>query len=111
MRVEDCMFSDMGVYVKQAGAVYMALSANSTIRRNIAFNLPRAAVNYNDGAFGGHLLERNLFFNAVSQCVGHGALWLARKTISASCFCFRCERLKTTVRACLFSLQHGLNRA
>ena len=57
----------------------MALSANSTIRRNIAFNLPRAAVNYNDGAFGGHLLERNLFFNAVSQCVGHGALWLARK--------------------------------
>jgi hypothetical protein len=56
----------MGVYVKQAGAVYMALSANSTVRRNIAYNLPRAAINYNDGAFGGHRLERNLFFNAVS---------------------------------------------
>lgn len=64
--VEGCVFSDMGVYVKQAGAVYMALSANSTVRRNIAYNLPRAAINYNDGAFGGHRLERNLFFNAVS---------------------------------------------
>jgi hypothetical protein len=64
--VDGCAFSDMGVFVKQAGAVYMALSANSTIRRNIAYNLPRAAVNYNDGAFGGHLLSRNLFFNAVS---------------------------------------------
>ncbi len=63
--VDSCVFSDMGVYVKQAGAIYMALSANTTIRRNIAYNLPRAAVNFNDGAFGGHLLERNLFFNAV----------------------------------------------
>ncbi len=68
------VFSELGAFVKQSGAFYAALSANSTVARNIAFNLPRAAVNVNDGAFGGHVIEGNLFFGTVRETADHGAI-------------------------------------
>ena len=37
------VFAELGVFVKQAGAVYAALAASTTIANNTAFNLPRAA--------------------------------------------------------------------
>ena len=42
------------------------------MRGNIAFNAPRALVNFNDGAFGGSTLEKNLFVNAVRETGDHG---------------------------------------
>jgi hypothetical protein len=72
--VEGCRFSKLGLHVKQSGAYYGALSANLTFTRNVAFNLPRAAVNINDGAFGGHLLSRNLFFSCVQETADHAAV-------------------------------------
>jgi hypothetical protein len=68
------VFSELGVFVKQSGAFYAALSANSTVARNVAFNLPRAAVNVNDGAHGGHAIEGNLFFQTVRETQDHGAI-------------------------------------
>jgi hypothetical protein len=68
------VFSDLGVYVKQAGAVYSALTSRTTIAGNVAYNLPRAAVNINDGAWGGHEITGNLFFNAVRETQDHGAI-------------------------------------
>jgi hypothetical protein len=72
--VDGNVFSALGIYVKQAGAVYTALHANTTISRNVAFNLPRAAVNINDGAHGGHTIVRNVFFNTVQATADHGAI-------------------------------------
>ena len=43
-----------------------------TLRGNVGYNAARALVNINDGAFGGHLLERNLLFNAVRETHDHG---------------------------------------
>jgi len=71
--VDGCLFAELGVHVKQAGALYSALSANTTFTRNVAYNLPRAAVNINDGAFGGHVVAQNLVFNAVRETADHGA--------------------------------------
>ena len=68
------VFSELGVFVKQSGAFYAALAANSTVARNIAFNLPRAAVNINDGAHGGHVIEGNLFFQTVRETADHGSI-------------------------------------
>ena len=68
------VFSELGVFVKQSGAFYAALSANSTVARNIAFHLPRAAVNVNDGAHGGHVIEGNLFFGTVRETADHGSI-------------------------------------
>jgi hypothetical protein len=72
--VDGCLFCDLGQVVKQAGALYSALSANTTFSSNVAFNLPRAAVNVNDGAFGGHLIARNLVTGAVRETADHGAV-------------------------------------
>jgi hypothetical protein len=68
------VFRDLGIFVKQSGAFYTALTANSTVIGNIAYNLPRAAVNVNDGAFGGHLIQDNLFFRTVRETQDHGAI-------------------------------------
>ena len=68
------VFREIGVYVKQSGALYVAVTANFTFSGNVAFNAARAAVNINDGAFGGHLLHRNLLFNTVRETHDHGAI-------------------------------------
>ena len=71
--IEGNIFAELGVEVKQSGGLYSALSANHTVRNNVFYNLPRAAININDGAHGGHLVERNLFFNCVRETGDHGA--------------------------------------
>jgi len=59
--------SEIGIYVKQSGFYYQALTANATITRNIFFNMPRAGINANDGYGGGHFIDQNLCFNAVRE--------------------------------------------
>ena len=63
--VDSNVGREIGVYVKQVGFFYAGVSANYTLRNNVVYNAARAAVNINDGAFGGHLLEKNLLFNSV----------------------------------------------
>lgn len=71
--IEGNIFSNVGVEIKQAGGLYSALSANHTVSRNLFFNGPRAGVNINDGAHGGHVFTENLFFNLVRETSDHGA--------------------------------------
>ena len=52
---------------------FQAVSAQATIRRNVVFNIPRAAINFNDGFGGGHLLTENLLFNTCRESSDHGA--------------------------------------
>jgi hypothetical protein len=72
--ISGCRFSNLGVDVKQSGGIYSALSANMTIERNIFFSLPRAAININDGAHGGHVIRRNIFAQTVLDTADHGSL-------------------------------------
>lgn len=72
--VTGCAFSRVGMFVKQSGALYTALTANTTFTRNVAWDLPRAAVNINDGAFGGHTVSENLLFNCVTETSDHGCI-------------------------------------
>lgn len=65
--IEGNLFREISVFVKQSGAYYHGVSANVTFRGNVGMNAARALVNINDGAFGGHLLEKNLLFNAVRE--------------------------------------------
>ena len=68
------LFREIGLYVKQAGPLYQALSLNTSFVRNVAFNMPRAAVNINDGFGGGHLIDSNLLFNCVRETSDHGCV-------------------------------------
>ena len=72
-RVSGCAFSNLGVDVKQAGGIYSALAANHSIVGNVFFSLPRAAVNINDGAHGGHHIAQNVFARAVLETADHAA--------------------------------------
>jgi hypothetical protein len=68
---------EVGQTIKQAGFYYHAMTANATVTGNVFFNGPRAGINVNDAAFGGHLFERNLAFNFV-RCASS---WARRATV------------------------------
>ena len=80
--IEGCVMRETAVLVKQAGPLYSAISANTTFRRNVAFNTGRACVNVNDGAFGGHTIEGNLLFGCVRETRDHGNIntWARTQT-------------------------------
>ena len=61
--VESNVFREVGIWTKQASAFYQAKSAETTLRRNVVFNLARAGFNFNDGFGGGDVVEQNLLFN------------------------------------------------
>jgi hypothetical protein len=73
-RVADNLGREIGLYTKQSGFYYHALSANATVTGNIAFNMPRAGISINDGYAGGHNISHNLIFNAVRETSDHGCL-------------------------------------
>ena len=52
---------------------FQAESAQTTIENNICFNIPRAAVNFNDGFGGGNEMKNNLLFNTCRESSDHGA--------------------------------------
>ena len=57
---------------KQSSFFFQAKSCLSVVRNNIIFNVPRAAINFNDGFGGGNLVERNLAFNTCRESGNHG---------------------------------------
>ena len=73
-RIVNSTFRELGINEKQSSAVFIAKSARTLIERNVMFNLPRAAINVNDGAMGGHLIRHNLIFNTCRESGDHGAI-------------------------------------
>ena len=58
------------------------MSRSSVVKGNVFFNGPRAGVNYNDGFYGGDLLEGNLIFNIVLDTGGARPARLARRALT-----------------------------
>jgi hypothetical protein len=65
---------DLGIWQKQSSFVFLAISARATISRNVVWNLPRAAINLNDGFGGGDLIEGNLLLNTCRESGDHGPI-------------------------------------
>jgi ABC-type transport system involved in cytochrome bd biosynthesis fused ATPase/permease subunit len=59
--------SDAGVYGKQSAAFSAALAMETTLRNNIAYNLPRSGFNFNDHFGGGNNISNNLIFSTVGK--------------------------------------------
>ena len=68
------VFRELGIYQKQSSAVGQAKAAMTTIRHNIMFNMPRAAINFNDMLGGGDVVEKNLIFNTCRESGDHGPI-------------------------------------
>lgn len=65
---------EVGVFGKQTSAFAQFLAANTTVRDSVFLNGPRAAINLNDGAFGGSLFENNVAANFVRETLDHGVV-------------------------------------
>lgn len=71
--VEGNWVHEIGHQQKQSSFYFQAETAETTIRNNIVFNIPRAAINFNDGFGGGAELTQNLLFNSCRESSDHGA--------------------------------------
>lgn len=76
--ISGVLAHELGVFVKQTGFYYHAMTANASVLGNVFFNGPRAGININDGFAGGHEISRNIAFNLVRETSDHGTVqeWL-----------------------------------
>jgi len=65
--------TEVGVIQKQSSFYFQAETAEATIESNICYNIPRAAINFNDGFGGGADMSKNLLFNTCRESSDHGA--------------------------------------
>jgi hypothetical protein len=70
--VSGNLIHELGVFTKQTAGFFQALAVNTTVSGNVIFNGPRSGVNFNDAAFGGNVIEKNLLANLVRETVDHG---------------------------------------
>ena len=64
---------EIGIVQKQSSFYFQAITAQATLEANVVFNIPRAAINFNDGFGGGATMARNLLFNTCRESSDHGA--------------------------------------
>jgi len=72
--VEFNVVREIGIYQKQSSPWFQAKTCNTILRNNLMFNLPRAAINFNDGFGGGNSVHHNVLFNTCRESGDHGAI-------------------------------------
>jgi hypothetical protein len=72
--IQSNLIHEIGIYVKQSAPVLIAVSRSVSVIGNLMFNMPRAAVNINDGFYGNHTISWNVIFNAVRETKDHGPI-------------------------------------
>ena len=72
--IENNVFSNLGLYQKQSSAWGQSKSCLNVVRNNVMFDMPRAAINFNDGLGGGNVIERNIIFNTCRESGDHGPI-------------------------------------
>jgi hypothetical protein len=72
--IQSNLIHETGVYIKQSSPVLIAVSRSVSVIGNLMFNMPRAAINVNDGFYGNHTLSWNVLFNTVRETSDHGPI-------------------------------------
>jgi hypothetical protein len=72
--IKSNIIHETGIYIKQSAPVLIAVSRSASVIGNLMFNIPRAAINVNDGFYGNHTLSWNVLFNAVRETKDHGPI-------------------------------------
>ena len=70
--VSNNIAHDLGIWQKQSSLLFQAVAARTNVTLNIAYNLPRAAINLNDGHGGGDEISKNLLLNTCRESGDHG---------------------------------------
>jgi hypothetical protein len=69
--IQPNLIHETGIYVKQSLPVLISVSRSVSVIGNLMFNMPRAAININDGFYGNHILNYNVIFNTVRETSDH----------------------------------------
>jgi hypothetical protein len=72
--IQSNLFHETGIYIKQSSPVLIAVSRSVSVIGNLMFNMPRAAININDGFYGNHTLSWNVIFNTIRETNDHGPI-------------------------------------
>ncbi|CAF1688374.1 unnamed protein product, partial [Adineta ricciae] len=72
--IQSNVIHETGIYIKQSSPVLIAVSRSTSVIGNLIFNVPRAAININDGYYGNHTLSWNVLFNTVRETSDHGPI-------------------------------------
>jgi hypothetical protein len=103
--IEGNLIHHLGLYNKQACAVFSAVACQNTIENNIMFHGPRALFNMNDGFGGDTIARHNLFFKAVLETHDHGPYPMmtprSGATMRARPHCHHLMDLDLTPQTCL----------
>ncbi|RME94421.1 MAG: hypothetical protein D6766_05845, partial [Verrucomicrobia bacterium] len=70
--VQNCILRDVGVYGKQTSGVLVSMAMDITIDHCSIYRIARAAVTFNDGTWGGHVLSNCDIYDAVLDTGEHG---------------------------------------
>jgi len=70
--ISGCAFSELGLLEKQSSALFLGKSPLARFEGNLAFNGPRAMINFNDGFGGGHNVSSNAMWNTCRETGDHG---------------------------------------
>jgi hypothetical protein len=70
--VENNTMFNLGRFEKQVAGVEMSMTRKNTVRHNTIHTMPRAGINFNDGCWGGHLIEWNWVYDVVRETSDHG---------------------------------------
>ena len=72
--VKNNFVHEIGIYEKQSSMWFQAKSCQNTIEGNVAFNMPRAAINFNDGFGGATTVSNNLIWNTCRESGKHSII-------------------------------------
>jgi hypothetical protein len=73
-RIVGNVIREIGIFQKQSAGVGHNKAARTIISKNIIFNVPRAAINFNDMLGGGDIVSWNLIFNTCRESGDHGPI-------------------------------------
>ena len=68
--IKDNYVHELGFFEKQSSFWFQAKTCQTTVENNIVFNIPRAAINFNDGFGGNNTIKQNLIFNTCRESGG-----------------------------------------
>jgi len=70
--IENNLMDTLGTFEKQVAGVTSSATQYDTIRHNTMAHMPRAGINYCDGAWGGNVVEYNWVYDVVRETADHG---------------------------------------
>ncbi len=72
--ISNNLIHDCGAFGKQIAGIFSSITLRNTISHNLIYNMPQAAMTFNDGWGGGHIVEFNEIHDTVLETSDHGPI-------------------------------------